>query len=159
MEPRTALTMTNDEAQEWLLAQHNAAPGPPDPARFGAAIRAIRAKAIADAKEWYGLEAEASQPAPESLDAATLARRIIASDWWSRSEGYQRRDGTWTPDQSSCSMCDAHGGYRDYSVEWHEAECPVRWACGVLGTTDALGKANEVRDELDAARLSAKAGE
>ena len=50
------LTMTNDEAQEWLLAQHNAAPGPPDPARFGAAIRAIRAKAIADAKEWATTE-------------------------------------------------------------------------------------------------------
>lgn len=50
------LTMTNDEAQDWLLAQHNAAPGPPDPARFGAAIRAIRAKAIADAKEWFGAD-------------------------------------------------------------------------------------------------------
>lgn len=46
------LTMTSDEAQDWLLAQHNAAPGPPDPARFGAAIRAIRAKAIADYKSW-----------------------------------------------------------------------------------------------------------
>jgi hypothetical protein len=43
------LTMTNDEAQEWLLAQHNAAPGPPDPARFGAAIRAIRAAAMSEA--------------------------------------------------------------------------------------------------------------
>ena len=64
------ITMTNDEAQDWLLSLLNATPPPRDAARFGAAIRAIRAKAIADAKEW-GL---ASQPEP--LDVERLAIEI-----------------------------------------------------------------------------------
>ncbi|HET9613729.1 MAG TPA: hypothetical protein VFP22_02860 [Candidatus Limnocylindrales bacterium] len=65
------LTMTNDEAQDWLLGLLNATPPPRDAARFGAAIRAIRAKAIADAKEWYGLhESDARATAPAGLDEA-----------------------------------------------------------------------------------------
>ncbi len=72
------LTMTNDEAQDWLMAQHNAAPGPPDPARFGAAIRAIRAKAIADAKDWFAHdEAAVAEALSQALDV--LALRITTS--------------------------------------------------------------------------------
>lgn len=67
------LTMTNDEAQDWLLAQHNAAPGPPDAARFGAAIRAIRAKAIKDAKELLDIE-PALRQALASLDLTLYSK-------------------------------------------------------------------------------------
>lgn len=67
MESRSTITMTNDEAQDWLMEQHNAAPGPPDAARLGAAIRAIRAKAIKDAKEWLDVE-PALREALASLD-------------------------------------------------------------------------------------------
>ena len=72
------ITMTNDEAQDWLLSLLNATPPPRDAARFGAAIRAIRAKAIADAKEW-GL---ASQPEP--LDVERLARAMMAARRYAR---------------------------------------------------------------------------
>lgn len=77
------LTMTNDEAQDWLLGLLNATSPPRDAARFGAAIRAIRAKAIADAKEWYGLDtppATFGVPSAERdfafPDAEAVARKV-----------------------------------------------------------------------------------
>lgn len=86
-------------------------------------------------------------------DEKELAERILGSFWWSRSEGWGD-----TPDRSSCSMCDAHGGYYDYDVSWHDAKCPVRWACELLGTTDALGKANDIRDRWEADASSTAVG-
>jgi hypothetical protein len=53
--------MTDDEAHDYLLTLANLAPIP-DAGRLGAAIRAIRAKAITDCKEW-GLDAERAAPA------------------------------------------------------------------------------------------------
>ena len=84
-----------------------------------------------------------STPA-EPLDVERLAKRILASFWFSRRQAIRPDDH----DESSCSMCSGHGGYHQYDVSWHEADCPIRWACRVLGTTDALGKANDIRDEL-----------
>lgn len=92
-----ALTMTNDEAQDWLLAQHNAAPGPPDPARFGAAIRAIRAKAIADAKELYGDFDTAWTAAEEAVGGdGSLSLHRLALDGWYEAVAFEHNVGQAT---------------------------------------------------------------
>jgi len=73
------LTMTNDEAHDYLLSLVNAMPDPPDHvARLGAAVRAIRAKAIVDAKEWFGLD-ERATPASDELRDEELAERMEAA--------------------------------------------------------------------------------
>lgn len=64
------------------------------------------------------------------------------SGWFSRRQAYRPEQR----DETSCSLCQGHGSYSDYSLDWHEPDCPIRLACKVLGTADPLDYSNSAWD-------------
>ena len=108
-------TMTNDEAHDFLASLC-----PPERVgQFGAAIRAIRAKAIADAKEWF----------PGSLGEAWAEAEYAIGPQFKDLTLRQNYDGTYTAVSAVVQGLTVHGptpaaalhtlawkgGIRDYS--------------------------------------------
>jgi hypothetical protein len=83
-----------------------------------------------------------------------LAQRIVAADWYHRAQAWYSGEN----DKSMCRMCDGEGGYSDYTVSWHSAWCPVRWACEILGRTDALSACNELSEAFAHGRAGKRGG-
>lgn len=69
-----------------------------------------------------------------------LAEAVLRSDW------FHRRQAMFGAgcDESWCDLCDGRGGYHDYGLDWHDADCPIRLACEVLRTTEPLDKHNDL---------------
>lgn len=71
-----------------------------------------------------------------------LAEAVLQSGWFHRRQAFHAGEH----DEAWCDLCDGRGYYYDYSLTWHEADCPIRLACEVLGTTEPLDKHNDLMD-------------